>query len=373
MLRALEPPSENTKFKTLSMLKKITLLLFLVAPILSQGALKDTLRVGYNLVPPFVMESQNISFSGPSFWLWENIAKDNGLKCTYIKLPLEELLSGLENDQIDVCLSPLTITSERSRIMNFTSPYYIAHSSILQLKVTPLQRSWQFVKSFFSLNFIRALGALAFVILMFGILIWLFERNRNDEEFDSGIKGIWEGFWWSAVTMTTVGYGDKSPRTIGGRIISLIWMFTAIIIISGFTASIASSLTINNISSTNGEIGDFKNKSLGTIENSATEEWLKNNFFTNKKKFSSVDKMLISLEKGEIDAIAYDRPILQTLVKNDTLSKFDVIDTKYNSQFYAFGLSKQLPDSLKEAINYSMLYNIEKMDWKVLLSESDLR
>lgn len=355
------------------MLKKNYLLLFLIVPTLSLGALNDTLRVGYNLVPPFVMESQNGSLSGPSFWLWENIARDNGLTCEYINLPLKELLAAFENDQIDVSLSPLTITAERSQAIDFTSPYYIAYSSILELKATSLQRSWQFVKSFFSLNFIRALGALAFVILMFGILIWLFERNKNDEEFDSGVKGIWEGFWWSAVTMTTVGYGDKSPRTVGGRIISLIWMFTAIIIISGFTASIASSLTVNNISSSHSGIDEFKNERLGTIENSATAEWLKNNFYKNKKEFASIDEMLNSLVKEEIDAIAYDRPMLQTIEKNDTLAKFDLIDIKYNPQFYAFGLSKQFPDSLNEAINYSMLYHIEKMDWKVILSESDLR
>lgn len=355
------------------MLKKVSLLLLLILTSVKVEALNDTLRVGYNLQPPFVVELANNTLSGPSFWLWENIARDNDLECEYIKLSLKELLSGLESNDIDVSLAPLTITSERSKILDFTSPYYIAHSSILQLEVTPLQRSWQFVKSFFSLNFIRALGALAFVILIFGILIWLFERKRNDEEFSTGLKGIWEGFWWSAVTMTTVGYGDKSPRTVGGRIISLIWMFTAIIIISGFTASIASSLTVNNISSSNGNIEDFKRKSLGVIENSATEEWLKHNFFTNKKKFSNVNEMLLSLDNEEIDAIAYDRPILQTIAKSDTLSKYDLIDVKYNSQFYAFGLSKQIPDSLSEAINYSLLYNIEKMDWKVLLSESDLK
>ena len=47
--------------------------------------------------------------------------------------------------------------------------------------------------------------------------------------------------------MTAVGYDDKSPRTHGGKIVSLIWMFTAIIIVSGFTASIAASLTVDNL------------------------------------------------------------------------------------------------------------------------------
>jgi len=354
------------------MMKIMTSILFALAPFLTFASSRDTLRVGYELSPPFVVESPNDMLSGPSVWLWENIAEDNDIHYEYIHLGFNSLLTNLETDSIDVCLTPLTITSERSQRINFTSPYYITHASMLQLEVSSFQRWWQFIKSFFSLNFMRVLGALALVILIFGILIWIFERKKNEKEFDRSLKGIWQGFWWSAVTMTTVGYGDKSPRTTGGRIISLIWMFTAIIIISGFTASIASSLTVDNISSSDGKVDDFKDKRLGTLSNTATSDWLKNHFFTNKKEYEKMDELVISLDNNEIDAIAHDRPILQTIIKNDTLSKYKLVDIKYNPQFYAFGLSKQLPDSLNDAINYSMLYNIERMDWKVLLSETGL-
>lgn len=354
------------------MLRKIALLFIVLSITSNVFPQTDTLKVGYNIEPPFVVKNENNSLSGASVWLWENIAEENDITYEYIPLSFEELLSGLENERIDVSLSPVTITSERLKQIDFSTPYYIAHAAILQNEVTPLEKSLQFMKSFFSINFLRALGGLALVILIFGVLIWLFERHQNQEEFDKSPKGIWEGFWWSAVTMTTVGYGDKSPRSTGGRIISLIWMFTAIIIISGFTASIASSLTVNNISSSDGNIDDFKEKSLGTVEKSATSEWLKNNFFSNKKEFKSVDELLNALESQQIDAIAYDRPILKNIKKQDTLAKYNFVNVKYNPQFYAFGLSKTLPEPLQEAINYSMLYNIEKMDWKVLLSESGL-
>ncbi len=357
------------------MLKKITLVLFLLLSTLSFAFSNsnDTLRVAYCVEPPFVVKSQDGSLSGPSVWLWENVAKQNNLKYRYIEMSLEELIQALENDKVELSLSPLTITSQRYKVMNFTSPYHVEHASLLERNVSSFQKSWQFVKSFFSMNFLRALGALVFIILVFGILIWFFERKKNKDEFHSGIKGVWEGFWWSAVTMTTVGYGDKSPRTVGGRVISLIWMFTAVIIISGFTAGIASSLTVNNISSAHDKISDFKESNLGTVEGSATNEWLKKNFFTKKKVFATIEEAVEALDKKQIDAVAYDRAVLQSVIKNDTLSKYLFIDIKYNPQFFAFGLSKSLPDSLVKSINYSMLYNIEKMDWKVLLSENGLR
>ncbi len=355
------------------MLKKITLVLFLMLSALSSAFSNDTLSVAYCMEPPFVVKAEDGTLSGPSVWLWENIAKENNLEYRYIELSLDELLKALKNNKIDVSVSPLTITAERYKVINFTSPYHIEHASLLERNVSSLQKSWDFVKSFFSINFLRASGALVFVVLLFGVLIWLFERKKNNEEFQDGMKGIWEGFWWSAVTMTTVGYGDKSPRTVGGRVISLIWMFTAIIIISGLTASIASSLTVNNISSTHDKIADFKSVELGTIEGSATNEWLKNNFFTKKKEYATMSDMLNALDQKDIDAVAYDRALLKSVIKKDEHSKYKFIDIKYNPQFFAFGLSKNLPDTLVKSINYSMLSNVEKMDWKVLLSENGLK
>jgi len=46
--------------------------------------------------------------------------------------------------------------------------------------------------------------------------------------------------WWSIVTLTTVGYGDIAPTTMGGRVIGIIIMFFGIGILGMFTATIAS-------------------------------------------------------------------------------------------------------------------------------------
>ena len=319
------------------------------------------------------METEGQGLTGPSVWLWEHLAKDKGIKYEYVPMSLEGLLDGLEMKTIDVCLSPLTITADRSEAMDFTAPYHTTYASILKPKLSPIQKAWRFIRSFFSLNLLRALAALAFVILIFGLLIWLFERKHNHEEFGGKMKGIWEGFWWSAVTMTTVGYGDKSPHTIGGRIVSLIWMFTAIMIISGFTASIASSLTMDSMMSTHNELEDFKELKLGTIEKSVTSEWLTTHLFYDKKEYRTVEQMLRAMDNGKIDAIAYDQPILQTIVNTDSTSHYGLEDIMFNPQFYAFGMSKKLPQKLRDEINHAMLYNTEKMEWKILLAEMGLQ
>jgi len=101
----------------------------------------------------------------------------------------------------------------------------------------------------------------------------------------------------NGVTMTTVGYGDKSPKTVGGRIVALVWMFTAVMIISGFTASIASSLTVNQIGSSKYDIQDYKESQLGTIGESGSDRWLRDNFFPHKTTYSSMNQLVEAFKK----------------------------------------------------------------------------
>ena len=48
--------------------------------------------------------------------------------------------------------------------------------------------------------------------------------------------------WWSFVTVTTVGYGDKVPTTSSGRLIAMVLMTLGVGLVSVLTSSIASAL-----------------------------------------------------------------------------------------------------------------------------------
>jgi voltage-gated potassium channel len=53
------------------------------------------------------------------------------------------------------------------------------------------------------------------------------------------VHSLWDSFWWTIVTVTTVGYGDIYPVTTGGRILAIFLMMGGVATVSGVTATIA--------------------------------------------------------------------------------------------------------------------------------------
>jgi voltage-gated potassium channel len=67
-------------------------------------------------------------------------------------------------------------------------------------------------------------------------LVMLFEQHAKG----SNIHSYPDALWWSIVTVTTVGYGDRFPTTEGGRIVAVVLMLLGISLIGVLTATIAS-------------------------------------------------------------------------------------------------------------------------------------
>jgi voltage-gated potassium channel len=66
-------------------------------------------------------------------------------------------------------------------------------------------------------------------------LVWEFERGVED----SNIKSFSDALWWSATTITTVGYGDRFPTTPAGRGVAVLLMVAGIALFGVLAAAIA--------------------------------------------------------------------------------------------------------------------------------------
>jgi voltage-gated potassium channel len=83
---------------------------------------------------------------------------------------------------------------------------------------------------------LTSVALISFLMVLFASISIL----QVEKDINSNIKTAEDAIWWSYVTITTVGYGDKFPVTTEGRIIGAILMTTGVGIFGTFTALISS-------------------------------------------------------------------------------------------------------------------------------------
>jgi len=345
--------------------------IFVIFQFVNAQQFKDTLLVAYTTAPPFIVETED-KLDGINIWLWEQIANDLNLVFELKRMGFSEMLQGLKDGTVDVSINPLTITSDRSKTMEFTHSFFASNSTVAITKASSLQQFLQYIHSFFNINFLGGLLVLIVLICLFGVIAWHFEKKKNPEQFRQGWKGIFDGIWWSVVTMTTVGYGDKSPKSSGGKMVALVWMFSGLLFISGLTAGVASSLTVDKLSNNAKDFNEFKERKVGSIKNSSSTEFLKVNFFSDVNLYNNVTDGLTDLKAEKIDAFMYDEPILKYRIKHEkAFKKLQTLPIKFDLQFYAFGLPKDRI-LLEQAISQKILEIVESYEWRVVLNEYNL-
>ena len=321
-------------------------------------AASPPMLVATHEAPPFVVRKPDGSWSGLAIDLWRDVAKDQGLRYRLVGTDLDDMVSGVASGRYGASVGALTVTPRRETRIDFTHPFYTTGFGIVTGEAPP---SWLvLLRNFFTWQFLSAVLLLGGLLLIVGLLFWLIERRANEDEFERSWKGIGSGFWFSAVTMTTVGYGDKAPKTAAGKVIALVWMFAAIIIISTFTGLIASSLTESRMGGTIRGLDDLKDASVGSIDGSAADAWLDENGI-GFENFPSIEAGLNAVAAGKIDAFVYDRPLLRYLLHRNYRGKLRLLPGAFGRQDYAFALPQG--DPRREAINVSLLRRIDSPEW----------
>lgn len=89
-----------------------------------------TIKFGTNPeFPPFEFVAANgviDTFDGIDMAIAKQIAEDNGMAVQMESMEFDSLLVALQNGQIDAAIAGMTITEDRAKSVNFSTPYYTA-------------------------------------------------------------------------------------------------------------------------------------------------------------------------------------------------------------------------------------------------------
>ena len=77
------------------------------------------------------------------------------------------------------------------------------------------------------------------VIYLAAVGIYIFENPAQPQIF----RSVFDGIWWVVATLTTVGYGDVYPITMGGKVFTFLVLAVGLGVVAVPSALLASALS----------------------------------------------------------------------------------------------------------------------------------
>jgi polar amino acid transport system substrate-binding protein len=340
----------------------LLIVVFSSAAVLAQSSVGTRpLRVGVYDAPPFSMKDEHGGWEGMGVEVWEEVARRRDWAYELREYDsISTLLNAVRLGEVDV--TPVVASSLVHEVaMDLSHSYYPSGSGIA-VPVSDSRFRWLgIVEQLVSWRFLRLIALLVLAWLAVGGIVWLFERRRNRAMFgDSSVTGLGNGVWWAAVTMTTVGYGDKAPRTLGGRTMAIIWMLASVVLISSLTASITTSLTLDGLSGNVRGVGDLPGRRVGTTAGSRSISSLAERGIA-AQPFVHERDGLRAIVEGEIDAFVYNVLVLRYLARTEFPGRVRVLPSPFHHYYMKMGMPAGSP--LRESLNRTLLAVIDDVEW----------
>jgi polar amino acid transport system substrate-binding protein len=317
------------------------------------------LVVGTFSVPPFAMRDTSGTWSGMAVDLWREMARRQAIPYRLEEHDLQSLLSAVETGRVDVAVGPLLITADRERRMDLTSPFMHVALAI----GTRLETGWwATLLSVLPAPLLWATLGLLVLLLVFATLVWLLERHRNPENFGGPkMRGLGDAIWWSASTMTTVGYGDRTPVTLWGRLAGIVWMFASIVLLSAFIALVTSAFTVHQLRTQIRSIADLTRVRVAAVSASGSAEYLRDLGIA-AVGCETIGTCLDALVAGDIDAVVEEWPVLNWEARHRYPGRLAVVPQPFARGFIAFALPRDSPR--RRALNVALLQVLDDPVWQ---------
>lgn len=329
-----------------------------------EGSGGGKLTVAARALPPFVIY-ENHQYSGFEVELVRLLGARLGTDIEiYAVDTVAKQIDDITRGVARLGLGGTAITESREEAVNFSLPVLDTGLTIL----TPLESSRGIGNRIVGFLDAVASSDLPWLLVVFGIivliaahLIWLLERRGNPDFAQPYRRGIWDSFYWSVVTMSTVGYGDKVAKGTSGRALALVWITLGTLVFASFTAAIASSLAVNELRSEISGPADLAGRRVATVTHSAGESYLPS-IGIGPVLVDNIDDAYSLLADGEVDAIVFDAPVLQYHAARAGAG--EVVTVGADFQKVQYGLMLDEDDAeLRERLDLALLNLIESGEY----------
>ncbi len=315
-------------------------------------AISKPIKVGTNSIRPLVFLEPDGSAEpyGYSIDLWHTIANELNISTEWVQYEsARDLLTGLDQGEVDVAIAGLTITANReANGYDFSQPFY---ESGLQLMVRESGRTqlqlWS--RRLFNSQIASALVLVIVSSTFFGGVIWLVEHRHNDHFSNNPLRGVGQGIWFAIVTLGTFGYGDVTPQKFPGRFISAVWMGVSFFIVADFIAS----MTVVQLSELGTSLDQLEGKAVGVVEGTTAERFLHSQA-VKASPYPSLEMAAEALAAEKIAGIVRDYPDLYHWVESNP-GQFRLAGERLDTENYGIAMAEGRSPALLEAINRELL------------------
>ncbi|KAI3774907.1 hypothetical protein L1987_49470 [Smallanthus sonchifolius] len=255
------------------------------------------------------------------------------------------LVNGVAENKYDAAVGDVTITTNRTRIVDFTQPYMESGLVIVVAVKAAKPRPWAFLQPF-TIEMWLVTGGF---FLLVGSVVWILEHRLNHEFRGPPSQQVMTILWFSFSTMF-FSHRENTVSTLG-RLVLILWLFVVLIINSSYTASLTSILTVQQLTSRIEGIDSLKasNEPIGVQDGTFAYNYMIRELNIPESRIKPLrgeeeyaNALRLGPKGGGVAAIVDELPYIELFMRY-TKCEFRIVGEEFTKSGWGFAFQRDSP------------------------------
>jgi len=300
--------------------------------------------------PPFSMRDENGEWTGFSIELMQAIAPELGRELRFTEADVfPDMIGAVQAGRVDGAVANISITSAREETLDFSQPIF---ESGLQIMLPADDTGSSLISAIATRDIALFLLSAFGLLFLAGMLMWVFERNRQLYFRRPLRDALFPAFWWALNLVVNGGFEERMPQSRFGRFFAVLLVVSSLFVVSVFVAQITATLTVAAISENVDSLNDLEDRRTATTAGSTGEALLELRDIPHES-YASFEALLRDFENGAVEAVLFDGPLLNWYLMKDGKGKGRLVNRVFKRENY--GIALPTGSALTEDINRALL------------------